>query len=233
MEVSIIIPTYEEEHCIGDLIAHLFEKGKPVSFEILVIDGGSTDDTVKRAEEAGARVYTSPEKGRACQMNYGAHQATAPLLYFLHADAFPPPYFLQAIQSAVERGFEFGHFRQRIRSENKWVRMNSYLSRLSGLVASGGDQSLFITRSLFFRLEGFKDIPLMEDYELVQRARAVAKWVKIPAYLQVLDRKYLYNSFLRVNLANAIVFTGYRLGVSPHWLKRWYSRWIRGPRYKK
>jgi rSAM/selenodomain-associated transferase 2 len=233
MQLSIIIPTYQEEACIADVVKHILTMETSCSFELIVTDGGSTDNTVFSAKEAGARVVVSPRKGRAAQMNFGAAESKGEILYFLHADAFPPQGFMQSIVAAVEAGNGFGHFRQHILSANPLVRINSFLSRLSGLAASGGDQSLFITRSLFEELGGFDErLPLMEDYDLVCKARKQASWVKFTAPLKVLDRKYKYNSFMRVNLVNAFIFSAYRLGVSPVRLKRWYKRWIRGPRYK-
>ncbi len=234
MKISIVIPTYQEAAIIGTLVRHLLEHGGTFNFEILVIDGESTDGTVSAAKEAGAQVFISPRKGRASQMHYGAKQASGAILYFLHADAFPPATFLQSIEAAVNKGFDFGHFRQKIMSKKNMVSVNSFLSRLPGLVSSGGDQSLFITKEFYNSLGGFNEtLTLMEDYDLVKRARKKGTWIKIPAPLQVIDRKYEYNSFLRVNLANAVVFTAYKCGVAPARLKRWYKAWIKGPRYKE
>lgn len=234
MKISIIIPTYQEADIIGKLVHHLFEYGGASSFEILVIDGESTDGTVEAATAAGAQVFISPKKGRASQMHFGAKQAKGTILYFLHADAFPPSTFLQSIEAAVNKGFDFGHFRQKIMSKKTVVSVNSFLSRLPGLVSSGGDQSLFITAKFYNKLGGFNEaLTLMEDYDLVKRARKIGTWVKIPTPLQVVDRKYEYNSFLRVNLANAMVFTAYKCGVAPNRLKRWYKAWIKGPRYQE
>lgn len=233
MQLSIVIPTYQEEACIADVVAHIRTMDTNCSYELIVVDAGSTDQTITLAREAGAQVFVSPVKGRGAQMNFGATQTKGEVLYFLHADAFPPAGFMEHILEAVEAGHGFGHFRQEILSENRLVAINSFLSRLSGLVASGGDQSLFIKATLFNRIGGFDEtLPLMEDYDLVRKARQLSSWVKIPVSLRVLDRKYKYNSFFRVNLVNTIIFLAYRLGVNPLHLKRWYKRWIKGPRYK-
>ena len=93
--VSIIIPTYNEAASIGDLLRYLptATAGEPTP-ELLVVDGGSTDATVALAQQAGATVHRSLRKGRAAQLNYGAEQARGDVLYFLHADSYPPPGFL-------------------------------------------------------------------------------------------------------------------------------------------
>ncbi len=233
-KISIIIPTYQEGSDIGDLVSYLVNHGKSHDCEILVVDGGSTDATFQNAERAGAKVVLSPEKGRAAQLNYGADVATGDIFYFLHADAFPPSSFLDDIKGALKLGYHFGNFRQKIQSENKWVKINSYASRFNRIISSGGDQSLFMRRSLFEELGGYReDYKLMEDYEFFKRARKKGESIKIPKSLSVLDRKYQYNSFLRVNLSNIAIFGMYTLGVHPNRLYPLYKRWIKGPRYSE
>ncbi len=233
-KISIIIPTYQESANIGRLIRYLIRHTRNCGAEILVIDGGSNDGTIEIAREAGARVLESPKKGRAGQLNYGASQAEGSVFYFLHADAFPPPSFISDIEGALHLGYDFGNFRQRIQSENKWVKINSYASRFNRIISSGGDQSLFIKRSLFNELKGYReDYLMMEDYELFSRARKKGECIKIPKNLKVLDRKYQYNSFLRVNISNGIIFGLYMLGVHPNKLYPLYKKWIKGPRYSE
>ena len=233
-EISIIIPTYQEAASIGDLVRYLLLCSRNHDAEVLVVDGGSSDDTCTHAGEAGARVLISPRKGRAAQLNHGAAMAEGKVLYFLHADAFPPSSFLDDIQGALKLGYDFGNFRQQIQSNNKWVKINSYASRFNRIISSGGDQSLFIRRSLFEELDGYReDYLMMEDYEFFKRARQKGEQIKIPKSLKVLDRKYKYNSFLRVNLSNIAIFTMYSLGVHPNKLYPLYKKWIKGPRYSE
>lgn len=233
MKTSIIIPTYQEVSIIGKSLKHLKKVSEGMDYEIIVVDGGSDDGTIDVINSFDVTLLKCPKKGRACQMNYGAKHASGEILYFLHADAFPPSTFLQTIETAIGHGFDFGHFRQRILSENKLVKLNSFFSRLPGLIGSGGDQSLFIRKPFFDELRGYNEqLALMEDYDFVKRARKKGNWVKVPIALQVADRKYNYNSFVRVNASNVLIYGAYRLGVSPDRLKRWYSCLIKGPRYK-
>ncbi len=233
MKLSVIIPTYQEEESIGDLVEHLLNCDRHQQIEVLVCDGGSKDNTVLLAKRAGAKAFVSPQRGRASQLNFGAGIATGELFYFLHADAFPPKSFVKDIISAIELGYDFGNFRQDIKSKNRLVRFNSYFSRLNGRVASGGDQSLFITRELFFRLKGYReDLLFMEDYDLFDRARLLGENIKIPKSLKIVDRKYTHNSYLRVNLSNLTILMLYQLGVHPNKLFPLYKSWINGPRYK-
>src|SRR5665213_1026118 len=99
--ISIIIPTYNESDSIGPLIQYLLDAGGPIVDEIIVSDGGSQDDTCERAARAGALLVKSPQKGRAAQMNHGAAEAKSAILYFVHADCFPPASFARDILSIV------------------------------------------------------------------------------------------------------------------------------------
>ncbi|RZL06730.1 MAG: glycosyltransferase, partial [Hymenobacter sp.] len=106
MTVSIIIPTYNEAEAITDLLGYLGQAtASELALEILVVDGGSTDATVRLAQQAGAIVLASPRKGRAAQLNHGAQQARGEVLYFLHADSYPPPGFLVDVRQAVAQGY--------------------------------------------------------------------------------------------------------------------------------
>ena len=234
MKISIIIPTYQEEDTIADLVRHIFSCSDECLQEVIVSDGGSSDRTLKRAAEAGARALECPRRGRGSQLNYGAEVARGDIFYFLHADAFPPPSFLKDIVSAIDLGYDFGNFRQTIQSDNPLVKINSWASRFNGRTTSGGDQSLFISRQLFERLGGYReDYIIMEDYEFYARARVLGEGIKIPKYLMAVDRKYAYNSFLRVNISNIIIFLLYSLGVHPNKLYPLYKKWIKGPRYSE
>lgn len=233
MRISVVIPTLNEEAIIGQLVKHLWQVEGGGLAEVIVSDGGSTDSTKAEALQAGALFFESPEKGRAAQLNFGAALAEAELLYFLHADAFPPANFDTDILNCIAEGYHFGNFRQQIESTNPLVKINSWASRFERLICSDGDQSLFITRQLFKKLEGYRsDFQLMEDYDLFRRARQIARSKKIARSLKVADRKYAYNSFIKVNVCNGVIFSLYQIGVHPNNLKPLYKKWIKGPRYQ-
>ncbi|UOQ77075.1 glycosyltransferase [Hymenobacter sp. 5516J-16] len=98
--VSIIIPAYNEAAGLGHLLNYLRAEADPAT-ELLVVDAASPDGTAAVAQAAGARVVQCPTRGRAAQLNYGATHAQGHLLYFLHADTYPPPGFLASIRAAV------------------------------------------------------------------------------------------------------------------------------------
>ncbi len=210
--VSVIIPTVNEAATIENLIGHLQLEGIK---EIIVADGGSTDLTCELAARAGAFVVPSPTKGRAAQMNYGASFATGNILYFVHADTLPPAGFVADIEKAVTNGFDVGRYETRFNSRKNILKFNAFFTRFDWFICSGGDQTLFISTVLFNTLAGFdQSMLIMEDYEIVQRARQLARYKVLPKAALVSARKYEDNNWLRVQLANSTIVRMYRKGAS-------------------
>lgn len=143
-----------------------------------------------------------PTPGRAQQMNFAAqHCSNCDVLYFVHADTYPPKSFHSDIQQALDEGAMLGYFRYRFDSDKILLRFNSYFTRYNGIFAGGGDQTLFIKKSTFEGLNGFRDeLKLMEDFDLVARARQAGYLLRlIPKEATVSARKYNQNTWLRVN----------------------------------
>ena len=225
MKFSIIIPTLNEEENIIKLLEQLKKHATSSLREIIVVDGGSSDETCKVAKRKGVQVLQSPKKGRAAQMNFGAANATGDVLYFVHADTLPPESYMQDLEAALDEKYSIGCFRFRFDSNKKILRFNSYMTRFDRIWVRGGDQSLFITRTLFDELDGYRDdFKIMEEYDLITRARQQATFKIIPKDVLVSDRKYDNNSFLRVQIANATVFMMYRFGASQDAMCKMYKR---------
>ena len=230
--ISVIVPTYNEEKVISALVKHLLADAHDDLAEVLVIDGGSTDRTATLARQAGASVHVTAEMGRAQQMNYGAHIAQGNVLYFVHADTRPPSRYVENIQESLRAGHSIGSYRSCFCSSHPLLRLNSYFSRFDRFTCRGGDQTLFVTRSLFDQLGGYDPYYIvMEDFDFIRRARRKARFQVMPHNAYVSARKYEDNSYGRVTLANAIVFTLFRLGFSPQWLLRTYKKMVRYPKY--
>ena len=231
MKISVIIPTYDEGQNIGNLIDHLLKSNDiSADLEITVVDANSNDNTAEEAERAGAKVVLSEKKCRATQMNIGAAHSNGDVFYFVHADALPPESYLTDILSAVSNGFEAGCYRFLFNSDKSMLRINSFFTRFNGLMFRGGDQTLFITRQLFERLGGFdENFVIMEDFDLVRRARKFARFKVMPNNVLVSDRKYQDNNYLRVNMANLVVFIMFTIGFSPYVLLSSYRKLIRQP----
>lgn len=175
VRLSIIIPVLNEAEGLPGLLDHL----KLIcDSEVIVVDGGSEDDSRQAALCAGAQVIQG-ERGRARQMNAGAAAASGDIFLFLHADTQLPPDARQAIESAIQRSggaqeYAWGRFDVRIAGSSYILRLVALLmnwrSRLGGIAT--GDQAMFMTRRAFESAGGFPDQPLMEDIELSKRLLA-------------------------------------------------------------
>lgn len=222
--ISIVIPVFNEEEYIADCLRHLMAYGKGA--EIIVVDGGSEDSTVAIAQDFPVKVFSS-EKGRAVQLNLGARKATRDILYFLHADTHPPETFVEDIYSSLLQGHVGGCFKVRY-TDGPWLMtLNSYLSKFKMSWSGGGDQSLFMFAHTFEELGGFDDtLQIMEDFDLVDRLQKMGTFDVVPNEIVASSRKYHENSYVKVQLANVLVFQMYRLGYSQEMLKNTYHRMI-------
>jgi len=161
MTVSVVIPTLNEERTINATLARL---GQPALTEVIVVDGGSQDRTVDMAKPK-ARIVTAP-RGRARQMNAGAAVATGDVLLFLHADTLLPLTAGEDILTVLrDPAVVGGRFDVRFDPHQGLLRVVSWMmnwrSRMSGIAT--GDQAIFIRRTVFDAVEGFPDLPIMED----------------------------------------------------------------------
>lgn len=226
--LSIIIPTYNEAAHIERLVRYLKQEGGDLVSEILVVDGGSHDDTATLAQHAGAKVLHSPVCSRAAQMNLGAKHANESVLYFVHADAFPPAGFARDIQEALEAGYQMGCFRYRFDSPRAILKFNAWFVRFQFLWCQGGDKTFFIRREVFDSFGGYDErFVVMEEYDFLQKAMKKHRLRIIPRDVVVSARKYEKNSWLRVQLANATAFTLFRFRVDPRRIRDTYKRMLR------
>ena len=225
--ISIIIPTLNEGRNIVSLITFLKTGFEEKSVEIIVSDGQSNDDTVLKAKNAGAKVILCPTKGRAYQMNFAASIANGQILYFLHADTVPPITFKNDILKAVEEGFDLGRYRTKFQSNSLLLKMNSFFTRFDFTFCYGGDQTLFIRKELFDRIGGFNsDMRIMEDYDIVKRARKLGTYKILRSKVLVSARKYMGNSWLKVQLANLKIMKMFQNGASQEEMIRKYNEII-------
>ena len=167
--ISIIIPALNEAANINRLLAHLIENetGENIS-EIIVVDGNSQDNTTELVKEfsknstIAIRLIQS-ERGRANQMNAGANHSKSTILYFLHADSYPPQNFDNLIISEIEKQQLAGCFKMRFDSNHWWLAIVGWGTRFNWKICRGGDQSLFITKALFNEIGGLtRGIPSMK-----------------------------------------------------------------------
>ena len=216
MTISIIIPAYNEAAGIGKLVQYLRQHGGDTLNEIIVSDGGGRAETIRLAQAAGAYAVLSPQQARGAQMNHGASHATGDIFYFIHADVFPPPSFVQDILRAIRCGYDFGRYRMRFDTRKWYLRFNEFFTRFDWFVCYGGDQTLFIKRSLFESSAGFRtDMRIMEDFEFTKRLRQQkVRYGILKKGALISDRKYDKNSWWQVQRANYTIVKMYKRGAS-------------------
>lgn len=234
MKISIVVPALNEEESIGKLVKDLQAEDQfDLLAEIIVVDGGSKDGTVKLAEEGGAKVIQSSMARRSVQMNEGAKMAIGDVLYFLHADCRPPEGFLEMIRQAIERGHPAGCFRRSMKSKRKKIGYITFTSKLPGRIFRGGDASLYIRKELFEKIGAFDpEMILCEDYEILKRLRPHTKFHVIPEFVHASDRKHQENPSLRVLAANILVYSMFLFGFSQNRMLNTYRRMVEGTRYR-
>lgn len=214
MKVSVIIPAYNEAEVISSTIEKIRKHAGGYLDKILVVDGGSTDDTVTRAEEAGAKVMSSFQKGRAAQMNYGARKVEAEILYFLHADTVPPEHFDRKIHGAVSRGYKSGCFRLAFDDSHWLLRSYAWFTRFDIDAFRFGDQSLFVKADTFSKMKGFKeDHLLMEDNEMVRRLKKEHNFTILDETVVTSARSYRRAGVVKLQLTFVLIYFLYFLGV--------------------
>lgn len=168
--ISIIIPVYNEEEQLPVLLGHLKASSSGYISEIIVVDGGSTDDTASIAKNTRGVFYLRSGKGRAVQMNTGARHASAGILYFLHADSFPPENFDSFIFAEVSNGNKAGCFQMKFDKDHWWLNLMGFFTRINHMSCRGGDQSLFVERDLFKNLNGFDESFIVyEDNDFIKK----------------------------------------------------------------
>lgn len=213
MKLSIIIPVYNEEATLGKLLAFLKTVASPET-EIIVADGGSTDKTTHVARQHSVQVLHSPKKGRGAQMNLAAAAASGQVLYFLHADTFPPSNFEASIKAALQRGCGSGCFRLQFDVQHWFLQANAWFTRFNINAIRFGDQSLFVRRDVFVAAGGFDEqLLLLEDQEIIIRLRQRTTFAVLPQAVITSARKYSQHGVYRLQASYLLIYTLYRLGV--------------------
>ncbi|UCF30538.1 MAG: TIGR04283 family arsenosugar biosynthesis glycosyltransferase [bacterium] len=221
--ISVIVPVFNEEERIGDLLKDL----RNSDVEVVVSDGGSVDGTVRICREAGVRVRPGPAS-RPGQMNSGADAATGDLVLFLHADTKLPARFPDLIREAVEGGAVAGAFSLAFEEGSRSLRVIQWAANLRAhrLGVVFGDQAIFAVKEKFSAVGGFPDQPIMEDYELWRRLRRSDRTVILPAVAVTSARRWIRHGTWRTTFIHLAVTWLYHLGVSPDRLAGWYRRWM-------
>lgn len=189
--ISIIIPVYNEEENILKLLRHLRKVSSGKITEIITVDGGSSDRTSEILSTENDIVFITSKKGRARQMNAGAEIAKASILYFLHADSFPPTNFDALILDQVKKGNKAGCFKMKFDKNHWWLNTVGHLTRINHRYCRGGDQSLFIEKALFLQIGSFNEAyTVYEDNDLIGKLYQKKQFVVIQKWLTTSARLY-------------------------------------------
>ena len=224
MNLSIIIPTYNEETCIADTLSVICNAARHRKDTEIIISDSGEDNTLAVAAGFPVKTCRSP-KGRAVQMNRGAEVASGRILCFLHADTLPPEGFIGDIISAVEQGSEAGCFQLTFDDPHWLMQTYGWFTRFPLSVCRGGDQALFITHKLFKRIGGFNEgLRVMEDIEILERINKHTSFRILDGVAVTSARKYHINGRVRLQILFGIVHLLYTLGFDQDIIADYYSR---------
>ena len=219
--ISVIIPVFNEANTMGSVLDRLVNTD---NVEVIVVDGGSQDETVTVARSRNVQVISTPP-GRACQMNAGAAITTGDILLFLHADTRLPDNFDHLVcQTLQEPQTIAGAFELRIDSQRLGLRLIERLVNLRSRFFSMpyGDQAIFLKATVFHTIGGFPNLPIMEDFEFIRRLKHQGQIRIVPASVLTSGRRWERLGIIKTTLINQLIILGYFFGVSPDKLARWY-----------
>ena len=217
--VSVVIPSLNEQQRIGAAIDSAYAAG---AAEVIVADGGSSDETIRAAESHRARIVLG-QKMRARQLNRGAEAATQPSLIFLHADTLLPAGAAAAAHGALQHA-AFGGFRLRFAERALKLHLAAAMINLRTAMTRcpWGDQAQFVRRDDFLRDGGFREIPIMEDYELATRMKSRGRPAILPLTVITSGRRFLDKGVLKTAAINWRIVIAYRMGTDPEELTKMY-----------
>ncbi|MCV6630030.1 MAG: TIGR04283 family arsenosugar biosynthesis glycosyltransferase, partial [Flavobacteriaceae bacterium] len=226
-DVSIIIPVLNEANQVPQLLQYLETHITYSNTEIIVVDGGSTDTTAAKVAVFKKVRFEKSTKGRAHQMRKGACIAKGQILYFLHADTYPPPNFIAAIKSAITKDFKAGCFRMRFDSKHPLLQFFSWFTRFNHISCRGGDQSLFISKKLYESLGGFDiSYEVYEDVEFIERIYKESRFKVLPFTLKTSARRYKKNGTVQLQYHFARIHWMRWRGKSALELQQYYQQHI-------
>lgn len=229
MAISIIIPVFHEETRINEAINRLKNMPREETVEIIVVDGSAKGETIKSIRNGSASapvIALISGKGRGKQMNEGALAARGDILLFLHVDTELPRDAFERICLAMKEGnFVGGAFNLGIGGRGLAFRIieqaASLRSRLTRIPY--GDQAIFFRHDYFLRIGGYKELPIMEDVEIMGRVkRQGGRICFIDEKVKTSARRWEKEGIAACTLRNRTIMLLYLLGVSPERLAKWY-----------
>ena len=218
--ISVIIPVLNEAKILDQSLSRLTSQLK--GHELIIVDGGSTDETPLIAKKYGQII--SAERGRARQSNAGATAARGDTLLFLHADVWLDSGAIEGVETAIAAGYIGGAFKQRIEGDHPLYRLIECAAnfRAKRLRIFYGDGGIFVRRTYFDRVGGFPDIPIMEEVEFSRKLRRQDQVTLVESRIHISPRRWQKNGIIRTTLTNWLITLLYLLRVPPNQLAKLY-----------
>lgn len=223
--ISVIIPVINEEKILSKIINNL--KSYP-NIEVIFVDGGSKDKTINLIKKSGFKWVLSPILRRSYQMNLGAEFAQGDILLFLHSDTILPPKFTDLVNCVCEKkDFIAGAFYLKIASNKSIFRWLEILIKVRSHLFSlpYGDQGIFLTKETFTQLKGYRDLAIMEDFDIIQRLKKKGKIYLVKDAVITSARRWEKLGILQTTLINQIIIIGYYLGINSEKLAKIYRQY--------
>lgn len=214
--ISVIVPVRNERRALPGLLDHLL--AQPGDFEVIVVDGGSTDGTPALVGGAGRVKLVTSERGRGAQLNAGVRAARTDAFLFLHADTRLPIGAIARLDRMLQRNpaLKAGAFRHRFEPTDWRLRLvsagNNLRCRISRIYF--GDQAIFARRSAFERAGGFPEVPVLEDVIFCERLRAFTSAVLLHESVTTDSRRFLHHGVWRTTLRGVLILVRHRLGFA-------------------
>jgi rSAM/selenodomain-associated transferase 2 len=218
--ISVIIPTLNEAKILDQSLSRLSPQLK--DHELIIVDGGSTDETPLIAKRYGRAI--AAERGRARQSNAGAAAARGAILLFLHADVWLDTGALKGVETAISAGYVGGAFKQRIEGDHPLYRLIESAAnfRAKRMRIFYGDGGIFVRRTYFDQIGGFPDIPIMEEVRFSRKLCQHGEVTLVERGIHISARRWQQNGILRTTLTNWLITLLYLLRIPPNYLAKLY-----------
>lgn len=220
LKISVVIPTLNEESCLEKTLRSVIRQDG--EYECFVVDGGSADRTVTIARSYTTVIHS--KRGRAIQMNCGARACNGSIFLFLHADTVLPDNAFRNIRKRMkDPAVAGGSFSLAFDAETGILKGISFLTGFNFRLFHFGDQGIFVRREVFQALRGYKEMPIMEDYDFYKRLGRQGKVILIRVPVISSARRFVRKGVVRQLLINKLVVLAYWAGVDIRTIKRFYD----------
>jgi rSAM/selenodomain-associated transferase 2 len=223
LSIGIVVPVLNESKTLGYFFSRLYEVSRG-RYPVVVVDGGSTDDSVRIARQFfHTETISTPNRGM--QLNHGARGLFTDVLLFLHADSELPRGLDFHIQRALADPEVLGGcFRLEFDVHHPLLKFYAWFTKFPGRFFHYGDQAFFIRRETFGKMSGFSALPFLEDVDFLRRLKRFGKFVVLPTSVRTSARRFMKRGVVRQQLVNILLVTLFQLGVSAARLAKFYQQ---------